>query len=157
MARSTLLYRLAASVRSLRAAIGDFIIFIRPPTETGLTVRTFSGHCLLGVPLLLTIYSAMHLIASTGLQPAVHPLPPQADECQFTTPRDGFVSLIEWLTAFVSDTTMALVEDGALLGSRQPDRGNSGYGIKRTGCWRIYVANVSTRIEYDVAIWRIPL
>ena len=45
---------------------------------------------------------------------------------QFTTP-DGFVSLIGWLTASVSDTTMALVEDGALLGSRQLDMGNSGY------------------------------
>ena len=33
-----------------------------------------------------------------------------------TTPRDGFVSLIGWLTASVSDTTMALVEDGAYLG-----------------------------------------
>ena len=31
-----------------------------------------------------------------------------------------------WLTAFVSDTTMALVEDGALLGSRQLDMGYSG-------------------------------
>ena len=31
-----------------------------------------------------------------------------------------------WLTAFVSDTTMALVEDGASLGSRQLDMGNSG-------------------------------
>ena len=39
---------------------------------------------------------------------------------------DGFVSLIGWLTAFVSDTTIAVVEDGALLGSRQLDMGNSG-------------------------------
>ena len=38
------------------------------------------------------------------------------------------MSLIGWLTAFVSDTTMALVEDGALLGSRQLDMGNSGLG-----------------------------
>ena len=36
------------------------------------------------------------------------------------------MSLIGWLTASVSDTTMALVEDGALLGSRQLDMGNSG-------------------------------
>jgi len=31
-------------------------------------------------------------------------------------PTDGFVSLIGWLTAFVSETTMALVEDGVLPG-----------------------------------------
>jgi hypothetical protein len=30
------------------------------------------------------------------------------------------------LTASVTDTTMALVEDGALLGPRQLDMGNSG-------------------------------
>ena len=36
------------------------------------------------------------------------------------------MSLIGWLTASVSDTTMALVEDGALLGPRQLDMGNSG-------------------------------
>ena len=30
------------------------------------------------------------------------------------------------LTAFVSNTTMALVEDGEVLGSRRPDNGNSG-------------------------------
>ena len=47
-------------------------------------------------------------------------------ERQFTTPRDGFVSLMGRLTASVSDTTMALVEDGALLGSRELDMGNSG-------------------------------
>ncbi len=44
----------------------------------------------------------------------------------FPTPTDGFVSLMVWMTAFVSDATMALVEDGALLGSRQLDMGNSG-------------------------------
>ena len=37
-----------------------------------------------------------------------------------------FVSFIGWLTAFVSDTTMALVEHGALPGSRQLDMGNVG-------------------------------
>ena len=36
------------------------------------------------------------------------------------------MSLIGWLTASVTDTTMALVEDGALLGPRQLDMGNSG-------------------------------
>ena len=46
-------------------------------------------------------------------------------ERPFTTPPDGFVSLMGRLTAFVSNTTMALVEDGALLGSRQLDMGNS--------------------------------
>ena len=39
-------------------------------------------------------------------------------ERQFTTPKDGFVSLIGWLTALVSDTTTALVEHGALPWSR---------------------------------------
>ena len=38
----------------------------------------------------------------------------------------GNVGLIGWLTALVSDTTMALVEHGALLGLRQLDMGNSG-------------------------------
>ena len=37
-----------------------------------------------------------------------------------------FVSLMETLTAFVSYTTMALVEEGRLLGTRQLDMGNSG-------------------------------
>ena len=37
-----------------------------------------------------------------------------------------FVSLMGTLTAFMSDTTMALVEDGRLLGTRQLDMGNSG-------------------------------
>lgn len=40
-------------------------------------------------------------------------------------PPDGFVSLTGKLTAFVSDTTMALVDDGVALGSRQLDKGNS--------------------------------
>ena len=31
-----------------------------------------------------------------------------------------------WLTAFMSNTKMALVEDGALLGPRRFDMGNSG-------------------------------
>ena len=31
------------------------------------------------------------------------------------------------LTAFVSQTTMALVEDGEVLGSRQLDMGHSGH------------------------------
>jgi len=31
-----------------------------------------------------------------------------------------------WLTAFMSNTTMALVEDGTLLGPRRFDMGNSG-------------------------------
>ena len=39
---------------------------------------------------------------------------------------DGIVSLIGWLTVFVSDTIMALVEDGEMLGSRQLDMRNSG-------------------------------
>lgn len=34
-------------------------------------------------------------------------------------PLDGFVSLDGWLTAFVSDTTMALVEDGVFFGRPQ--------------------------------------
>ena len=39
--------------------------------------------------------------------------PPLPIERQITTPKDGIVSLIGWLTASGSDTTMALVEDGA--------------------------------------------
>ena len=42
------------------------------------------------------------------------------------TPTDGLVSLMGSLTAFVSETTMALIEDSASLGSRQIDMGNSG-------------------------------
>ena len=49
-----------------------------------------------------------------------------AIERQFTTTPDGLVSSMGRLTAFVSDTAMALVGDGALLGSRQLDMGNSG-------------------------------
>jgi len=49
-----------------------------------------------------------------------------AIEHEFTTPTDGFVSLIGWLTASVSGTTIALVEDGEVLGSRQLGMGNSG-------------------------------
>jgi hypothetical protein len=41
-------------------------------------------------------------------------------------PRDGFVSSMVWLTLFIDDTTMALGEDGAMLGSRQLDMGNLG-------------------------------
>ena len=48
-----------------------------------------------------------------------------AIEHQFTPPTDGFVRLMGRLTAFVSETTMALVEDGVLPGSRQLDMGNS--------------------------------
>ena len=59
--------------------------------------------------------------------------PPLPIERQFTTTPDGFVSLLGRLTAFVSDTTMALVEDGALLGSRQLDMGNSGLILFRRG------------------------
>ena len=44
---------------------------------------------------------------------------------------NGFVSLIGWLTASVSDTTMALVEDSSLLRSRQVDMGNSGSRLSR--------------------------
>ncbi len=40
-----------------------------------------------------------------------------------------FVNLMGWLTAFVSNATMALAEDGAALGSRQLDMGNSGLGL----------------------------
>ena len=58
----------------------------------------------------------------------VRPLPIQH---QFRPPPDGFVSLMGRLTAFVSNTTMALVEDGASLGSRQLDMGNSGSIVKR--------------------------
>ena len=49
-----------------------------------------------------------------------------AIERQFTTTTDGFVSLMECLTAFAVDTTTPLVEDGALLAPRQLDKGNSG-------------------------------
>ena len=38
----------------------------------------------------------------------------------------GFLSLIGWLTAFMSDASIALVEDGTLPGSSRSDMGNSG-------------------------------
>ena len=57
-------------------------------------------------------------------------------ERQFTTPRDGFVNLIGWLTAFVSDTTKALVEYGTLLGSRQLDMGNVGSILCEPNPWQ---------------------
>ena len=37
-----------------------------------------------------------------------------------------FVSLMGWLTAFMSDASIDLVEDGTLLGPRRFDMGNSG-------------------------------
>ena len=40
-------------------------------------------------------------------------------EIKLTTPSDGSVSLMGPLTANVSDTTLAVVEDGASVGSRQ--------------------------------------
>ena len=52
--------------------------------------------------------------------------PPLPIERQFTTPTDGSVRSMGWLTASVSDTKMALVEDGTLLGPRRFDMGNSG-------------------------------
>ena len=39
--------------------------------------------------------------------------------------REGYRT-ISWLTAVVSDNTMALVEDGTLLGPSRFDMGNSG-------------------------------
>ena len=47
-------------------------------------------------------------------------------EERYTAAPDGFVSLMGRLTASVSGSTMALVDDGALIGSRQFDMGNSG-------------------------------
>ena len=49
--------------------------------------------------------------------------PENAGPCY--SPEAGVVSLIGGFTTFVSDTALALVEDGALLGSRQLDMGNS--------------------------------
>ena len=49
----------------------------------------------------------------------------------FMTPTDGFVSLMGRLTVFVSDITMAFVEDGALLWSRQLDRREKSGPISR--------------------------
>jgi len=51
---------------------------------------------------------------------------PPPIEHQFTTTPDGFVSLMGRLTAFASNTMMALIENGASLKSRQLDMGNSG-------------------------------
>ena len=56
-----------------------------------------------------------------------------AIERQFTTAPAGFVSLMGWMTAFVSDATMALVDDGEVLGSRHLDLGNS--GLNRRSYW----------------------
>ena len=56
------------------------------------------------------------------------PLPPLLIERQSTTPEDGFVRSRGWLTAFISNTTMDFVEDGASLGSRQLDMGNPRLG-----------------------------
>ena len=47
-----------------------------------------------------------------------------AIEHQFTRTPDGFMSLMGRLTAFGSNTTMALVEHGALLGPRHSDMGS---------------------------------
>ncbi len=55
----------------------------------------------------------------------VKALPPPIEH-QFTPPPGGFVSLMGRLTAFVSNTTMALVDDSEVLGSRHLDMGNSG-------------------------------
>ena len=46
-------------------------------------------------------------------------------EHQFTTQTDGFVSLMGRLTPFVSNTSMALVANCEVLGSRKLDMGNS--------------------------------
>jgi len=43
---------------------------------------------------------------------------------QFTTLLDVLMSLMGWLTMFMSVTTMALIEDGVLPGPRQLDMGN---------------------------------
>ena len=40
------------------------------------------------------------------------------------------MSLIGWLTAFVSDITMALVEDGEVLRSKKLDMENSGLDLQ---------------------------
>ena len=53
-------------------------------------------------------------------------------EHQFTTTPDGFVRLVGRLTAFASNTIMALIENGASLGSRQLDVGNSGRNDKES-------------------------
>ena len=48
-----------------------------------------------------------------------------SQRCAQTMTPDGFVGFVGWLTAFVSETTMALVEVGNVLGSRQLAMGNS--------------------------------
>ena len=53
-------------------------------------------------------------------------------EHQFTTTPDGFVRLVGRLTAFASNTIMALIANGASLGSRQLDVGNSGRNDKES-------------------------
>ena len=45
------------------------------------------------------------------------------------------VSLIGWLTAFVSDTTKTFAEHGALPGFRQLDVGNIGLHPSNTSIW----------------------
>ena len=49
-----------------------------------------------------------------------------AHRTHLTPPADGFVSLMGRLTPFLSNTTVALAEDGASLGSRQLDLGIPG-------------------------------
>ena len=49
---------------------------------------------------------------------------------QFTLPPHGFVSSIGRLTAFVSNTTILLVEDGEVLGTSRSEMGNPGVGAK---------------------------
>ena len=44
------------------------------------------------------------------------------------TPRDGLIRSMGLLTAFMINTTMALVGDGTLLGPRRFDMGESGLG-----------------------------
>ena len=63
------------------------------------------------------------------------------------------MSLIGWLTASVTDTTMALVEDGALLGPRQLDMGNSG-GNVFLGFWNALTYFVK---DSDTLWFYIPL
>ena len=52
--------------------------------------------------------------------------PPLPTEGQFTPPRDGFVSLIGELTAFVSESTITFAEYGEVIGSWQLAMRNSG-------------------------------
>ena len=48
-------------------------------------------------------------------------LPSLPIERQFAPP-NGFLSLMGWTTAFVSEATIPLVEDGGAFGSRQTER-----------------------------------